>query len=149
MQIGAFLLSGAIAGLIGLQEIFAIRGFYTYNIASGLGFDGIAISLIGKNSPVGVVFSSVLFAFLKQAGYGLQLSTKVPNSVTYAIQGLMILFIVVINEVMIRFVRALRKKEAAAMDLSSSATSSSRAWRSPPPSPSRRSAACSPSAPGW
>ena len=35
VQMGAFLLSGAIAGLIGLQEIFAIRGFYTYNIASG------------------------------------------------------------------------------------------------------------------
>jgi simple sugar transport system permease protein len=112
VQVGAFLLSGALAGLIGLQEIFAIRGFYTYNIASGLGFDGIAISLIAKNHPVGVVFSSLLFAFLKQAGYGLQLSTKVPNSVTYAIQGLMILFIVAINAVMIRAVRALRKREA-------------------------------------
>ena len=111
MQISAFLLSGAIAGLIGLQEIFAIRGFYTYNIATGLGFDGIAISLIAQNHPVGVVFSSLLFAFLKQAGYGLQLSTKVPNSVTYAIQGLMILFIVAINAVMIRAVRSLRKKE--------------------------------------
>jgi ABC-type uncharacterized transport system permease subunit len=111
VQIGAFLISGALAGLIGLQEIFAIRGFYTYNLASGLGFDGIAISLIAKNSPVGVVFSSILFAFLKQAGYGLQLSTKVPNSVTYAIQGLMIMFIVIINEVMVRAVRALRKKE--------------------------------------
>jgi general nucleoside transport system permease protein len=111
VQIGAFLLSGALAGLIGLQEIFAIRGFYTYNIATGLGFDGIAISLIAKNHPVGVVFSSLLFAFLKQAGYGLQLSTRVPNSVTYAIQGLMILFIVAINAVMIRAVRALRKRE--------------------------------------
>lgn len=111
VQITAFLLSGALAGLIGLQEIFAIRGFYTYNIASGLGFDGIAISLIAQNHPVGVVFSSLLFAFLKQAGYGLQLSTKVPNSVTYAIQGLMILFIVAINAVVIRAVRSLRRKE--------------------------------------
>jgi ABC-type uncharacterized transport system permease subunit len=111
VQITAFLLSGAVAGLIGLQEIFAIRGFYTYNIASGLGFDGIAISLIAQNHPVGVVFSSLLFAFLKQAGYGLQLSTKVPNSVTYAIQGLMILFIVAINAVVVRAVRSLRKKE--------------------------------------
>ena len=111
VQVGAFLMSGAIAGLIGLQEIFAIRGFYTYNIASGLGFDGIAISLIAQNHPVGVVFSSLLFGFLKQAGYGLQLSTKVPNSVTYAIQGLMILFIVAINAVMAKAVRALRKRE--------------------------------------
>ena len=109
VQIGAFLMSGAIAGLIGLQEIFAIRGFYTYQIASGLGFDGIAISLIAQNHPVGVAFSSLLFAFLKQAGYGLQLSTKVPNSVTYAIQGLMILFIVAINAIIVRAVRSLRK----------------------------------------
>lgn len=111
VQVSAFLLSGAIAGLIGLQEIFAIRGFYTYQIASGLGFDGIAISLIAQNHPVGVVFSSLLFAFLKQAGYGLQLSTKVPNSVTYAIQGLMILFIVAINAVVVRAVRSMRRKE--------------------------------------
>ena len=67
---------------------------------------------IGRNSPVGVIFSAGLFGFLRQAGYGLQIFSKVPNSVTYAIQGLMILFIVVINEVMVRFVRALRKKEA-------------------------------------
>ena len=111
VQIGAFLLSGALAGLIGLQETFAIRGFYTYSMASGLGFDGIAISLIGRNSPIGIVFSAGLFGFLKQAGYGLQLNSKVPNSVTYAIQGLMILFIVVFNEVLLRAARALRRKE--------------------------------------
>ncbi len=112
VQVGAFLMSGAIAGLIGMQEIFAIRRFYTFEIASGLGFEGIAIALIGKNSPLGVVFASILFAFLKQAGYGLQLFTSVPNAVIYLITGLMILFIVVIDEVMTRYIRALRKKEA-------------------------------------
>ncbi|MFW6180398.1 MAG: ABC transporter permease [Spirochaetota bacterium] len=113
VQLTTFLMSGALAGLVGLQEIFAIRGFYTYEIASGLGFDGIAIALIGRNSPIGVVFAAVLFAFLRQSGYGLQLYTAVPNSVIYVITGLMILFIVVINEVVTRWVRALRRKEAA------------------------------------
>jgi ABC-type uncharacterized transport system permease subunit len=113
VQIGVFLISGAIAGLIGTQEIFAIRGHYTFEIASGLGFDGIAIALIGRNSPLGVVFSAILFAFLKQAGYGLQLYTSVPNAIIYLITGLMILFIVVINEIITRYIRALRKKEAA------------------------------------
>lgn len=113
VQLGVFLISGALAGLIGMQEVFAIRGHYTYEIASGLGFDGIAIALIGRNSPVGVIFSSILFAFLKQAGYGLQLYTSVPNAVVYIITGLMILFIVVINEIVTRYIRALRKKEAA------------------------------------
>ena len=113
VQLGVFLISGAVAGLIGLQEIFAIRGHYTFEIASGLGFDGIAIALIGRNSPVGVVFSAILFAFLKQAGYGLQLYTSVPNSIIYMITGLMIIFIVIINEIVTRYIRALRKKEAA------------------------------------
>ena len=113
IQLGAFLTSGAIAGLIGLQEIFAIRGFYTYEIAAGLGFDGIAIALIGRNSPLGVIFSSILFAFLTQAGYGLQLYTSVPLAITFVISGVMILFIVVINEIVTRYIRAQRKKEAA------------------------------------
>ncbi len=113
VQLGVFLISGAIAGLIGMQEIFAIRGHYTFEIASGLGFDGIAIALIGRNSPVGVIFSSILFAFLKQAGYGLQLYTSVPNAIIYVITGLMIIFIVVINEIVTRYIRVLRKKEAA------------------------------------
>ena len=72
----------------------------------------LAIALIGRNSPIGVVFAALLFAFLKQAGYGLQLYTSVPNSVIYVITGLMILFIVVINAVMTRYVKALKKKEA-------------------------------------
>jgi ABC-type uncharacterized transport system permease subunit len=113
VQLNAFLLSGALGGLIGLQEIFAIRGVYTFEIAAGLGFDGIAIALIGGNSPIGVIFASILFAFLKQAGYGLQLYTSVPNAIIYVITGLMILFIVVINEVTTRYLRALRRKEAA------------------------------------
>ena len=111
VQVAAFLASGALAGLIGSQEIFAIRGFYTYGLASGIGFDGIAIALIGRNSPLGIIFSAVLFAFLKQAGYGLQLFTAVPNSVIYVITGLMILMIVVTNEVVTRYTRSLRKKE--------------------------------------
>ena len=111
VQVTAFLASGALAGLVGLQEIFAIRGFFTYEIASGLGFDGIAIALIGRNNPLGVVFAAVLFSFLKQAGYGLQLYTSVPNSVTYVITGLMIIVIVVSNELMMRYMKNLRRKE--------------------------------------
>jgi len=113
VQITAFLASGALAGLIGLQEIFAIRGFYTYNIATGLGFDGIAIALIGRNNPLGIIFAAILFSFLRQAGYGLQLYTSVPNSVTYVISGLMIIIIVVSDELMTRYARNLRRKELA------------------------------------
>ena len=60
-----------------------------------------------------MVFSAILFAFLKQAGYGLQLYTSVPHSIIYMITGLMITFIVIIIEIVTRYIRALRKKEAA------------------------------------
>jgi simple sugar transport system permease protein len=113
VQVGAFLLSGALAGLIGLQEIYAIRGFYTYEIARGLGFDGIAIALIGRNNPIGVIFGALLFSFLKQSGYGMQLYTSVPNSVTSVITGLMIIIIVVTNEIIARYIKRVRQKEAA------------------------------------
>lgn len=112
VQVGAFLTSGALAGLIGLQEIFAIRHFYTFEIASGVGFDGIAIALIGRNNPAGVAIAALLFAFLKNAGYALQLYTSVPNSVVYVITGMMIILIVVTNELANRYISALRKKEA-------------------------------------
>ncbi len=112
VQVGSFLLSGGLAGLIGLQEIFAIRGFYTYEIARGLGFDGIAIALIGRNNPVGVVFGALLFSFLKQAGYGMQLYTSVPNSVTDVITGAMIIIIVVTNEIIARYIKQVRQREA-------------------------------------
>ncbi len=113
IQIGVILASGALAGLIGLQEIFAIRGVYTYALASGLGLNGIAVSLLGGNSPVGIVFSALLFAFLKQAGYGLQLYTLVPNSVIDVVTGLMIIIIVVSNELMGGYIRNKLKREAA------------------------------------
>jgi len=112
-QIGVFLCSGALAGIIGLQEVFAIRGAYTYEIASGLGLSGIAVSLLGGNSPVGIVFSSLLFAFLKQTGYGLQLYTTVPNSVIDVITGLIILIIVVTDESLTRRIQRKAKREAA------------------------------------
>lgn len=112
VQVGSFLLSGGLAGLIGLQEIFAIRGFYTYEIARGLGFDGIAIALIGRNNPLGVIFGALLFSFLKQAGYGMQLYTSVPNSVTDVITGTMIIIIVVTNEIIARYIKRVRQREA-------------------------------------
>ena len=113
VQLMAFLMSGGIAGLIGLQEIFGIKGHYTFEIAAGVGFDGIAIALIGRNNPLGIVFAAFLFAFLRQAGYGLQL-IGVTNSVSYVVSGLMILIIVVTNEVITRYLNTARKKEVAA-----------------------------------
>ncbi len=107
----SFLLSGAIGGLVGLHEVFYIRKYYTFNIAHGVGFDGIAVALIGSNNPFGVIPAAFLLSGLKRAGYGLQLFTSLPNSVITAITGAMILLIVISNTVVLRIVRKMRKKE--------------------------------------
>ncbi len=113
IQLSTFLLSGGLAGLVGLQEVFAIRQHYTFEIAAGIGFDGIAVALIGRNNPIGVAFAALLFSFLKTSGYGMQLYMSVPNSIAAVTSGIMILIIVVSNELLSGYVRKLRKQEAA------------------------------------
>ena len=107
----AMLWSGAIAGLINLQEIFGIRGYYTHHIARGLGFDGIAVALIGYNNPIGVVFAAFLFGFLRTAGYNLQFELGIPNSTMDFITGFIIIAMVVASVTMNRYISKLRRKE--------------------------------------
>jgi len=107
----AMIWSGAIAGLINLQEIFGIRGFYTHHMTHGLGFDGIAVALIGYNNPLGVVLAALLFAFLRQAGYNLQFELGIPNSTMDLITGFIILVMVIASVVMGRYISTLRRKE--------------------------------------
>ncbi|WP_018963161.1 ABC transporter permease [Coprothermobacter platensis] len=105
------MISGAIAGLVGLQEVAYISKFFTPNITKGLGFTGLAVALLARNNPIGVVFAGLLFSFLTRAGYGLQMYTKVPNSLINAISGIMILSVVVFDQILRRYVRTLRRKE--------------------------------------
>jgi simple sugar transport system permease protein len=57
-QIRLFLISGALAGLIGMQQILADRGYLPLNYVVGLGFTGIAVAFLGQNNPIGASSSS-------------------------------------------------------------------------------------------
>jgi simple sugar transport system permease protein len=105
------MISGAIAGLVGLQEVAYIDKYFTPNIATGLGFTGLAVALLARNHPFGIVIAGLLFSFLSRAGYGLQMYTKAPNSLIDAITGIMILSVVVFDQVLRRYVRNLRRRE--------------------------------------
>ncbi len=107
----AMLWSGAIAGLINLQEIFGIKGYYTHHMTSGLGFDGIAVALIGYNNPIGVVLAALLFGFLRTAGYNLQFELGIPNSTMDLITGFIIIVMVIASVAMNRYISKLRRKE--------------------------------------
>ncbi|MEV4168488.1 ABC transporter permease [Nonomuraea sp. NPDC049709] len=112
MVISAMVMSGAIAGLIGLPEILGSRGAFNSNFTAGLGFLGIAVALLGRNKPVGIAIAALLFAFLDRAQGALQFA-DIPASVVTIIQGAIVLLVVVANEVTNRFALRLEERRAA------------------------------------
>jgi simple sugar transport system permease protein len=104
MVIKTMLLSGAIAGLIGLPDLLGSTHSYTTDFTAGLGFLGIAVALLGRNRPVGIALGALLFAFLDRALVPLQIADY-PASVITIIQGTIVLAVVVANEVARRITR--------------------------------------------
>lgn len=89
----AMCLSGALAGLMGLNEILGTQHRLLLNFTAGYGFTGIAVALMGRNHPLGIVIASLLFGALYQGGAELAFDMPaVTREMVVAIQGLVILF---------------------------------------------------------
>ncbi len=89
----AMLISGGLAGFVGLNEIMGVHHRLLLNFTAGYGFTGIAVSLMGRNHPLGIVLASLLFGVLYQGGA--ELAFEVPTitrEMIVVIQGLVILF---------------------------------------------------------
>lgn len=89
----SMLLSGALAGLVGINEIAGVQGRLIADFVAGAGFAGIAVSLIGRNHPVGIVLAALLFGALYQGGA--ELSFEIPGfsrDMVFTLQGLIVLF---------------------------------------------------------
>jgi ABC-type uncharacterized transport system permease subunit len=104
MVIKTMLLSGAIAGLIGLPDLLGKTHSYTTDFTAGLGFLGIAVALLGRNRPGGIALAALLFAFLDRALVPLQIASY-PASVVTIIQGTIVLAVVIANEIARRIAR--------------------------------------------
>lgn len=92
-------LSGLVAGFAGAERVLggATQYVYRQGLMATYGFDGIAVALLGKNSPVGVLFSAILFAVLRVGGSAMQFNTKVPSQIVIMIQAIIILLIAAEN----------------------------------------------------
>jgi simple sugar transport system permease protein len=89
----AMLVSGALAGLAAVNSIMGSTHYLSLNFPAGAGFIGIAIALMGRQHPVGIFLSSVLFGALIQGGFDLSLEKpNIPQETFIFIQGLIILF---------------------------------------------------------
>jgi len=107
----AMTLSGLLGGLAGAVQMLGVQGFYATGISAKVGFDAITVALLGRSSPLGIMFSALLFGVLRAGQNLMQLRTQnqVPIEVIDVIQALIILFLAA-DIIVRRFFRLRRAK---------------------------------------
>ncbi|NDR55941.1 ABC transporter permease [Aliiruegeria sabulilitoris] len=88
----AMLISGGLAGMMAVNNVMGEAERLVLNSVEGAGFIGIAVALMGRNHPLGILISAILFGFLYQGGAELALWMSIPRELIVVIQGLVILF---------------------------------------------------------
>ncbi len=91
MIIVAMMISGGLAGMMGINSVMATDRL-VLNSVEGAGFIGLAVALMGRSHPVGIFLAALLFGFLYQGGGELALWASIPRELIILIQGLVILF---------------------------------------------------------
>jgi ABC-type uncharacterized transport system permease subunit len=89
----AMALSGGLSGMIGMNEIAGVNGKLLLDFVAGAGFTGIAVALMGRNHPFGIVLASILFGALFQGGA--EVSFDVPGfsrDMVVMLQGFIVMF---------------------------------------------------------
>ena len=116
--VSAMALSGALAGLVGVNEIAGVHGRLLLDFVAGAGFAGIAVALIGRNHPLGVWAAALLFGALYQGGA--EIAFEVPGfsrDMVFMLQGLIVLFAGALSHLaapwLLRLLRMARPREVA------------------------------------
>ena len=90
----AMTISGAFAGIAGSMEALGTFGYATFrNANTGIGFDSIAVALLGANTPIGVLFGAILFGALKQGALNMPNEAQIPTEIVSIIIAVIILFV--------------------------------------------------------
>ena len=94
-------LSGAIAGLVGIGTLLSDTHSYSMAFPSGFAFTGLSLAILGRNHPVGIFFAAFLWSFLERAGQVLEFE-GIPPEIVIVMQGTIVLSIVIAYEVVAR-----------------------------------------------
>jgi general nucleoside transport system permease protein len=90
----AMVLSGMLAGMVGINEVLGYRYRYYDGFSAGYGFTGIAVALLGRNHPLGVFFAAILLGALTRASLFIDIFTgKVSKDWAVILQAIIILFV--------------------------------------------------------
>jgi simple sugar transport system permease protein len=113
-QLRLFLISGALAGLVGMQQILATTGYLGSNYVAELGFTGIAVAFLGQNNPLGIIFAAILWGILSRGEVALQIETQVPREFIIILQAILIMSVVITYQVAKRRLAARQLQRAGA-----------------------------------
>jgi simple sugar transport system permease protein len=86
-------MAGGLAGLAGAIEVTGVNYYHTPGFSVGYGFDSIAIALLGRSSPIGVIPAALLFGGLRAGSSRMQFLTQIPVDIIQVIQALVLIFV--------------------------------------------------------
>jgi len=86
-------IAGGLAGLAGANQVLGVLGRASPNFSASIGFDAIAVALLGRSHPIGVLLAGLLFGALQAGGRQMQVSAGVSIDLIAIIQSLIIVFI--------------------------------------------------------
>ncbi|WP_353828558.1 ABC transporter permease [Agromyces sp. SYSU T0242] len=94
MYIYAMLISGALVGLAGVDQVLGtVTTGFSSGIDAGIGFDAITVALLGGSNPWGILAAGILFGAFKAGGFSMQAAEGVPIDIVLVVQSLIVLFI--------------------------------------------------------
>jgi ABC-type uncharacterized transport system permease subunit len=99
-------LSGMLAGLAGAVEVTGLYYRHDLSYSAGIGFDAIAIALLGRNQPLGVVLAAFLFAAMRSGASRMQFVAQIPVDIISVVQAFILLFVAA--DVIIRYIYHIR-----------------------------------------
>lgn len=113
ITVAVMAISGALAGLAGANQVLGVLGHASVGFTAGAGFNGIAVALLGRSHPVGVLLAGILFGALEAGGRQMQVSAGVKIDLIAIIQALIIVFVAAPLLMRAAFPWAFRKRAKA------------------------------------
>lgn len=114
MVVKGMVLSGMVAGLVGLPVLLGFSYNYNLDFATGLGFAGITVALLGRNNPIGIAVGALLLGFLDRSAQILDLE-GIPKEIVVIMEGVIVLSVVIAYEVVERITE--RREQQATADI--------------------------------